>query len=196
MKLPEPNLTGHLTLEQALLRRRSIREYQDEPLSISEISQLLWSAYGITSPEGYRTAPSAMALYPLEIDLVAGCVEGMVAGVYRYTPAGHQLERSIEGDLRGAVGSTTFDQAFVAHGAAVLVFSAVYKRTCAKFGEGGRKLVHMDLGHAAQNVHLQAAALKIGTVVVGAFRPENVKEVLNLRASEEPLYLMPLGRER
>ena len=195
MKLPEPNLTGHVTLEEALLRRRSIREYLDAPLSIPEISQLLWSAYGITSPDGYRTAPSAMALYPLEIDLVAGCVEGMNTGVYRYSPAGHQLHESLEGDLREAVSNTTFDQPFVAQGAGILVFSAVYERTCAKFGEEGRKLVHMDLGHAAQNVHLQAVSLRIGTVVVAAFRPTEVKQVLSLGADEEPLYLMPLGRE-
>jgi SagB-type dehydrogenase family enzyme len=194
MKLPEPNFKGRLSVEEALLNRRSIREYSETCLTISEISQLLWSAYGITSPEGYRTAPSAMALYPLEIDLAAGGVEGLPAGVYRYSPQYHELQKTSEGDLRESICGTTFDQPFVAKAAAVLVFSAVYERTCEKFGEAGRKFVHMDLGHSAENVHLQAVALEIGTVVVGAFRPDEVKKVLSLAADEQPLYLMPLGK--
>jgi len=196
MKLPEPNFKGHLSIEEALLKRRSIREYSKTSLTLSEISQLLWSAYGITSPEGYRTAPSAMALYPLEIDLVAGNIEDLPAGVYRYSPQNHKLKLSSEGDLRQAVCETTFDQPFVGEGAAVLVFSAVYERTCAKFGEAGTKFVHMDLGHSSENLHLQAVALDIGTVVVGAFRPEEVKRVISLAEDEDPLYLMPIGRIR
>jgi SagB-type dehydrogenase family enzyme len=135
-----------------------------------------------------------MALYPLEIDLVAGNVEGLSPGVYRYSPQMHELRKASEGDLRESVCSTTYDQNFVADGAAILVFSAVYERTCTEFGETGKKFVHMDLGHSAENVHLQAVALDLGTVVVGAFRPDEVKQVLALAADEEPLYLMPLGR--
>lgn len=196
MRLPEPLLKGDLSVEEALLRRRSVREYSEDPLAISEIAQLLWSAYGITSPKGYRTAPSAMALYPLEIDLVAGTVEGLSAGVYRYSPESHELLKTSEEDLRNSICRTTFDQDFVAQAAAVMVFSAVYDRTCAKFGEAGRKFVHMDLGHSAENVHLQAVSLEVGTVVVCAFRPDEVKKVLALAADEEPLYLMPLGKLR
>jgi len=194
MKLPEPKLKGDFSIEEVLHQRRSIREYAKKSLNISEISQLLWSAYGITSPDGYRTAPSAMALYPLEIDLIAGEVEGLTTGVYRYSPQDHELRRSLEGDLRKRVCETTFDQPFVAEGAAILVFSAVYERTCSKFGEAGRDFVHMDLGHAAENIHLQAVALSIGTVVVGAFRPDEVSQVLSLAEDEAPLYLMPLGK--
>jgi len=194
MILPEPNLSGDLSVEEALHRRRSIRKYEKRPLTVSEVSQLLWSAYGVTSPEGYRTAPSAMALYPLEIDLLAGNVEGLNAGVYRYAPQNHEVRRTSGGDLRGKICETTFDQPFVAEAAAVLVLSAVYERTCTKFGTEGRKFVHMDLGHAAENVHLQAVALEIGTVVVAAFRPNEVKELLSLALDEEPLYLMPLGK--
>ena len=196
MKLPEPNRKGRLSVEEAFSQRRSIREYSEGPIDVSEAGQLLWSAYGITSPEGYRTAPSARALYPLEIDFVAGNVEGLPAGVYRYNPRSHELQRTSEGDLRETISGTTFDQPFVAQGAAVLVFSAVYERTCSKFGEPGRDFVHMDLGHSAENVHLQAVALDIGTVVVGAFRPDEVKQVLSLAEDEQPLYLMPLGKIR
>lgn len=194
MKLPGPVLKGDTSVEESLLRRRSIREYCRQPLTVVEVGQLLWSAYGITSPEGYRTAPSAQALYPLEIDLVAGSVEGLSPGAYRYSPRGHELRLTREGDLRESVCSTTFDQGFVGEGAAILVFSAVYERTCVEFGDAGEKFVHMDLGHSAENVHLQAVALGIGTVVVGAFRPEEVKQVLSLATEEQPLYLMPLGK--
>ena len=196
MKLPQPLLKGELSVEESLHRRRSVRDFREEALNAAEVSQLLWSAYGITSREGYRTAPSAMALYPLEIDLVAGNVEGLSAGIYRYSPQTHELNKTVSGDLREKISQTTFDQEFVGKGAAIFVFSAVYERTCAKFGEAGKKFVHMDLGHAAENVHLQAVALNLGTVVVAAFRPDEVKQVMELALEEEPLYLMPVGKMR
>ena len=194
MKLPEPKLEGSTSLEEVLSLRRSIREYREAEISVEQVSQLLWSAYGITSGEGYRTAPSAMALYPLEIDLVAGAVTDLPAGVYRYSPIDHSLKISKEGNLIQELAGTTFDQAFVGQGAAVVVFSAVYERTAAKFGDQGAKMAHLDLGHSAQNLHLQATALGIGTVVVGAFRPDEVSQLLGLPGNEEPLYLMPLGK--
>lgn len=194
MILPAPKLRGTHSLEEVLSLRRSVRDYRKSVLGIPEISQLLWSAYGITSPEGYRTAPSAMALYPLEIDLVSGADTELPAGVYRYSPSDHSLAISRKGDLLQDLAGTTFDQAFVGQGSAVVVFSAVYERTAAKFGGQGPKMAHLDLGHSAQNLHLQARALGIGTVVVAAFRPLEAKQVLGLAENEEPLYLMPLGR--
>ena len=194
MKLPEPKLEGSTSLEKVLSLRRSIREYREAGISMEQLSQLLWSAYGITSSEGYRTAPSAMALYPLEIDVVAGAVTDLAAGVYRYSPTDHSLKISREGNLLKDLAGTTFDQGFVGQGSAVVVFSAVYERTAAKFGDQGAKMAHLDLGHSAQNLHLQATALGIGTVVVGAFRPNEVSQLLGLPENEEPLYLMPLGR--
>ena len=194
MILPTPKLEGTHSLEEVLSLRRSVRDYRRSVLSIPEISQLLWSAYGITSPEGYRTAPSAMALYPLVIDLVAGTDTELPSGVHRYSPSDHSLSISREGDFLGELAGTTFDQAFVGQGSAVVVFSAVYERTAAKFGDQGPKMAHLDLGHSAQNLHLQATALGIGTVVVAAFRPVEARRVLGLAENEEPLYLMPLGR--
>jgi SagB-type dehydrogenase family enzyme len=194
IKLPEPRRDTGVSVEQTLLKRRSIRGFHPGPLSLSEVSQLLWAAQGITSPQGFRTAPSAGALYPLELYLVAGEVEGMPAGIYRYLPRNHQLLPVMPGDKRRPLSAAALDQECVREGAAVLVFAAVYGRTTVKYGERGIRYVHMEVGHAAQNVALQAVALELGTVTVGAFRDDEVKKLLKLEALEQPLYLMPIGR--
>lgn len=192
--LPAARKTGEITVEQALARRRSIREFQDAMLTLSDISQLLWSAQGITDAEGHRTAPSAGATYPLELYLVAVRVDGLSPGVYHYRPADHTLEKRADGDTREALRAAALDQACVGQGVAHLVFAAVYARTTDRYGERGMRYVHMDVGHAGQNVHLQAEALGLGTVVVAAFDDERVRAILDLPPGEGPLYIMPVGR--
>ena len=194
IQLPPPTKKGTLSVEEALWRRRSVREYAAGPLTLEEVSQLLWSAYGITSPEGFRTAPSAMALYPLELYLAGGDVEGLPGGVYQYAAREHGLEAVREGDVRPDLAAATYGQGFVARAASILVFTAIYERTREVFQEAGRDYVHMDLGHAGENVHLEAVALDLGTVVVAAFRPAEVQRVMQLPADHVPLYLMPVGR--
>jgi SagB-type dehydrogenase family enzyme len=194
--LPPPRLRSSMSVEEALRQRRSVREYSDEPLSLAELGQLLWSAYGVTSPEGYRTAPSAKALYPLEIYAAVGRVEALEPGIYRYPAIRHALERVASGDRREGLFQATFGQDAVRAGVACLAFTARYERGRAEFGEAGRDFVHMDLGHAGQNVHLQAEALGLGTVVIAAFRPNEVAQVLESPAGEVPVYLMPVGRLR
>jgi SagB-type dehydrogenase family enzyme len=193
IQLPTPRTEGGISVEEALGRRRSIREYALRGLTLAEVSQLLWSGYGVTSPEGFRTAPSARALYPLEIHLAAGEVAGLASGVYRYVSAEHALRLEREGDVRRQLAAATFGQDFVGQAAVVLVLTAVYERTREAFQDAGRDYAHMDLGHAGQNVHLQAVSLRLGTVVVAAFRPAEVRDVLGLPADETPLYLMPIG---
>jgi SagB-type dehydrogenase family enzyme len=192
--LPEARKTGDISVEQALARRRSVREFQDTLLTLADVAQLLWAAQGITDAEGHRTAPSAGATYPLELYLVATRVEGLSPGVYHYRPADHTLEKRGDGDLRKALMAASLDQACVGKGVAHLVFAAVYARTTERYGERGIRYVHMDVGHAGQNVHLQAEALGLGTVVVAAFDDERVRAILGLPAGEEPLYIMPVGR--
>jgi SagB-type dehydrogenase family enzyme len=194
IELPAPRLRGELSVEEALRRRRSVREYSSEPLTLAELGQLLWSAYGVTSPEGYRTAPSAKALYPLELYAAVSRVEALEPGIYRYLAARHALTPVVSGDRRERLFRSTFSQDAVREGVACLIFTAVYERTRVEFGEAGRDLVHMDLGHAGQNVHLQAEALGLGTVVIGAFRPKEVAEILESPVEEAPVYLMPVGR--
>ncbi|MEM2933964.1 MAG: SagB/ThcOx family dehydrogenase [Methanocellales archaeon] len=193
IKLPNPRYDGEISIEAGLLRRRSIRAYSGGDLKLEEISQLLWAAQGITSPLGFRTAPSAGALYPLELYLAAGDVEDIDKGVYKYISKEHALIKILDGDVREELASAAVNQRYVSEAAVDIVFSAVYERTMIKYGERGRRYVHMEAGHAAQNVYLQAISLNLGTVVIGGFLDEKVKMILNMQ--EEPLYIMPVGRK-
>ncbi|MGE5107423.1 MAG: SagB/ThcOx family dehydrogenase [Sphingobacteriales bacterium] len=192
--LPAPVFKSEISVEEALLKRRSIREYKKEPLELKEISQLLWAAQGITSPYGGRTAPSAGALYPLELYLVSGNNNGISPGVYHYKPSGHILVRIAIGDKRKLLTSAALMQGAIKKSAAVIVITADYERTTGKYFERGKKYVHMEAGHVAQNIYLQAVSLKIGTVTMGAFTDSLVKEILHLPKNEFPLYLMPIGK--
>jgi SagB-type dehydrogenase family enzyme len=177
----------------ALQERRSVREYAPEALTLSEVSQLLWGGQGVTDTrERLRTAPSAGALYPLELYLVTGNIKSLSPGVYRYQPMQHRLVKVGSSDLREALAAVALRQSFLRDSAGAFVFTAVPERTTAKYGKRGIRYVHMEAGHAAQNVYLQAVSLGLGTVVVGAFDDEDVQEVLGIK--EQPLYLMPFGR--
>lgn len=192
--LPKPKHSGEHSIEEVLLKRRSVRSYADEPLSLGDISQLLWAAQGLTGNEGKRTAPSAGAIYPLSIYLVAANVNDLPAAVYRYDSVCHSLIRIEEGDKRKQLYGAALMQGALRHCAAILVFAADYRPVMMKYFEKAKRYVHMEVGHAAQNVCLQAVSLGIGTVMMGAFLSTAVKKVIQLRANEEPLYLMPLGK--
>lgn len=186
--LPQPRAQGTLTLEETLAQRRSIRSFDDRLLTRAELGQLLWAAQGITSPAGLRTSPSAGALYPLEVYVVTP------DGVYRYLPTGHQLVRQVAGDVRSALATAALSQSSVSDAPTVIVIAAAYARTIQKYGqEHSPRYVHLEAGHAAQNVLLQAVALGLGAVPIGAFYDEQVKEVLRLPADQQPLYLIPVG---
>ena len=195
IKLPEPAYDSQVSLEQALLKRRSVRDYRDEPLRLEEISQLLWAAQGITDPKGLRTAPSAGALYPLEIYLLAGKVTGLAAGSYRYLPQEHGLANVAEGDKQAELSKAALSQGSVKKSAAVIVICAVYERTAVKYGERAERYAHIEVGSVAQNIYLQAVTLNLGTVFIGAFRDDEVRDVVNLENNERPLCLMPVGRK-
>jgi SagB-type dehydrogenase family enzyme len=187
--LPAPSLEGRLSLEETLAARRSLREYQDEPLSLQETGQLLWASQGITDPAGYRTAPSAGGLYPLEIYLATG------EGVFQYDPAAHSLRIVKEGDSRPDLYEAAVRQESVLKAPAVFVITAVFERTGQKYGETrGPRYVYMEVGHAAQNLLLQAVALELGGVPIGAFHEAWVQEILSLPENHVPVYLIPVGR--
>lgn len=194
ISLPNPRFTGDYSLEKSLKDRKSVRDYTKAPLSLAEVSQLLWAGQGITRSKGYRTAPSAGALYPLELYLVAGNVSDLRPGVYHYRPRHHTLEHIIQGDKRSDLSSAALEQECIYDAAAVIVIAADYKPTTWKYGERGKRYVHMEVGHAAQNISLQATAQGLGIVVVGAFRDKEVKQMLELDASLSPLILMSVGR--
>ncbi|MBT9149799.1 MAG: SagB/ThcOx family dehydrogenase [Dehalococcoidia bacterium] len=194
IKLPEPRHDGDVSVEATLLKRRSVRDYTGEALTLQEVSQLLWAAQGITDPRGLRTAPSAGATYPLEILLVVGDITNLPQGVYRYKPHEHKLVKVLEGDLRAKLAHAALGQTWVREGAINIIITAIYERTTRRYGDRGIRYVHMEVGHVGQNIHLQAVALNLGTVVVGAFRDDQVKKILNLPPDEHPLYIMPVGR--
>ena len=187
-------MEGGVTIEQGLHRRRSVREFREAPLRLEELSQLLWAAQGITHRQGFRTAPSAGALFPLEVYVVAGKVHGLPPGLLRYVPSLHVLERLADGDRRLVLARAALDQPVVAHAPATLALCAFYERVTDRYGQRGIRYVHMEAGHAAQNVYLQALSLQVGTVVLGAFDDDRVRDVLALAPREQPLYLMPVGK--
>jgi len=194
IKLPQPQYDSRSSVESTLLKRRSIRRYTDEPLTLVEISQLLWAAQGVTHHRGFRTAPSAGALYPLEIYIVAGKVTGLVAGIYKYKSNHHELLKIVEGDKRSELCRAALNQSAVKNAPVVILFCAVYQRITFKYGQRGIRYVFIEAGHSAQNICLQAVSLGLGTVTIGAFNDDKVKKIVNCEADEEPLYIMPVGK--
>jgi SagB-type dehydrogenase family enzyme len=162
-------------------------------VTLAHVSQLLWAAQGVTRPEGWRTAPSAGATFPLELYLVAGNVNGVAQGLYRYRADQHKLIQLGNRDLRADLAAAAFGQEWMKGSAIIIVIAAVYDRATQKYGQRGIRYAHMEVGHAAQNVYLQSASLNLGTTLVGAFNDKRVKEVLKLPSDEQPLGLMPVG---
>jgi SagB-type dehydrogenase family enzyme len=192
-ELPEPKLSSKTSVEEALSNRRSVRDYGKDSLSIEEISQLLWAAQGITVRWGGRTAPSAGALYPLEIYVVVGEVKGLLSGLYHYDPGKHSINKKVKGDLRQKLSEASLYQDEITKAPATFVITAVYERTMKKYKERGIQYVHMEVGAAGENIYLQAETLGLGTVFIGAFEDERVKKVLGIQ--EEPLGIMPVGKK-
>jgi SagB-type dehydrogenase family enzyme len=189
--LPPPVLSSDLSLEEALNRRRSERDYGDQPLAVAELGQLLWAAQGITNERGFRTAPSAGALYPLELYLVNA------EGVFRYEPVSHQLKLVKQTDARPALYEAALKQEPVLRAPAVFALAAVYARTAQKYGqERSPRYVHLEAGHAAQNLLLQATAMGLGAVPIGAFHDQEVQEALGIPTDHQPLYLIPVGHPK
>ena len=182
------------SLEELLRQRRSIRAYSDAPLTKDEVMKLLWAGQGITTGGGFRTAPSAGALYPLEIYLVAGNVDKLAPGIYKYNPVKNDLNLVKEGDVRRSLAVASLGQSSVSDGAIDIVIAAVYERTKVKYGSRGERYVHIEVGHAAQNICLQATALGLGLVTVGAFDDAAVAKVIGMSQDESPLYVIPVGR--
>jgi len=207
--LPPPRQDGRTSVEKAIGQRRSAREYAEGALSLVEISQVLWAAQGFTQEKkdpprmwnpkyewqgGLRAAPSAGALYPMEIYVLAGNVEGLAKGVYKFIPKNHSLKKIMGGDKRSALSDAALKQAPIERGAAVLVLAGVYERTSYKYGDRAERYVHIEAGSIAENVSLQGVALGLGTVLIGAFKDDEVKSVLQLPDDERPLIIMPLGK--
>jgi SagB-type dehydrogenase family enzyme len=196
IKLPSPISRGKISVEQAISKRRSIRRFKNEPLTLDQLSQLLWSAQGITATGGRRAAPSAGATYPLEIFVVVGNngIRTLAAGIYHYDIDNHSLSLYQIGDFQQKLADIALGQSFIARCPVDMVICAIHPRTAYRYGHRGERYVHMEVGHVGENVALQAVALGLGTVMVGAFEDEDVRKVLKLEEQIKPLYVIPVGK--
>ncbi len=185
--LPPPRTEGAVSLEAAIAGRRSVRAFSDRALSLEEVGQLAWAAQGVTDPRGLRAVPSAGALYPLELYLV------LPDGLYHYVPADHSLMRLSTEDLREGLYEAGVRQDALREAPAIFVFTAVVARTEGRYGNRAERYVHMEVGHAAQNLALQAVALGLGSVPIGALDDGGVQALLGLPEDHAPLYLVPVG---
>ena len=199
MKLPEPRTEGRFSLEKAINDRRTVRSFTSQPIALEQFSQLLWAAQGVTGGRGLkRTAPSAGALYPMDIYAVVGTngIEGLKAGVYHYEPTDHAVSFVTEGDRRNALATAALSQMWMAKPPLNIVLAAEYDRITLKYGKRGVRYAMIEAGHIGQNIFLQAEALGLGAGIVGAFDDEDVIRVLKIPRSHEPLLIMPLGHKR
>lgn len=196
MKLPLPTWQGTVSVEQAIKQRRSTRSFSPRPLNLNQLSQLLWSANGITEDNGYkRAAPSAGALYPMEVYVVVGLnsVQPVEAAIYHYEPGKHQLSEVSKGDMRSSVARASLFQMWMAKAPITIVITAEYERATVKYGKRGIQYALIEAGHIGQNIFLQAQALDLEAGIVGAFSDAGLIDSINIPSAHEPILLMPVG---
>jgi SagB-type dehydrogenase family enzyme len=197
IELPRPFVTGGLSLAEAINLRRSVRSFSPDPIQLFQLSQVLWAAQGITNKlKATRTIPSAGGTYPLELFAVIGeeGIEKTPSGVYHYDPETQNLTLTLPGDIRAEMAAAALGQDFIAVAPVSLVICAIYKRTLMRYNIRAERYIFMEAGHSAQNVYLQATALNLGTVAVGAFKDDTIHSLLHLESSCKPLYILPLGK--
>ncbi len=186
IRLPKPILKGIKSLEECIYERESVRSYKDKVIEIEKISQILWATQGKKGDK--RTVPSAGATYPLEIYVTL-----KDKGFLRYNIKKHALELITEEDLSSKLARASLDQHFIAEAYMNIIICAVFSRTTGGYGQRGVRYVFIEVGHCAQNIHLEAVALGLASVPIGAFEDDQVKKVLELPKKIEPLYIIPIG---
>ncbi|MHC4444959.1 MAG: SagB/ThcOx family dehydrogenase [Planctomycetota bacterium] len=189
--LPPPDLTGKMSVQQALMLRRSCREFSDKPLTVKQIGQLCWAGQGITDKDkGFRTAPSAGALYPIELYMVTA------QGIDRYNPKEHSLQRYMTGNHKKALQTAGLDQESIGRVPVCFVITAVVERTAKKYGKKAEQYCMQESGHVAQNILLQATALKLAGLPIGGYKDQQVTDLLKLPKNHRVLYILPIGHPK
>jgi len=199
MQLPDPKLDGDMSLEMTIHKRRTVRSFHSKELTLKQLSQLFWAAQGITEPGGFkRTAPSAGALYPMDIYGVVGedCIERLNPGVYVYDPAPHSFSLTQEGDIRRDIAMASLGQMWMSYAPITLVITAKYSRVMGKYGQRGVRYAMIEAGHIGQNIFLQSQAMGLKAGIVGAFEDQKVIQVMGIKKTHEPLLLMPVGYKK
>lgn len=196
IQLPNPKKQSQTSVEKAIANRRSVRDYKQEPLTLTDISQLLWAAQGITDPDaGKRAAPSAGALYPMEVYVAVQNAEGLDPGIYHYLPPSHELEEISGEEVASELSQAALGQKHIAEAPVNLIIAGDPSVVTSKYGERGIQYTHMEAGHVAQNVYLQAESLNLGTVTVGALQEEKIRQILDISSEYTPYYIMPVGKK-
>ncbi|MBI5574240.1 MAG: SagB/ThcOx family dehydrogenase [Elusimicrobia bacterium] len=187
LELPQPKTKGTVSLEEAIIKRRSVRNFQNKTLAIEQISQILWSAQGITSKRGFRSTPSAGAIYPMEIYLVS------TDGLFHYIPQGHKILKLKDGDLRMQLCNAAYGQEFIADAGISIIIACDYEKIKLRYRDRATRYADMEAGHITQNIQLQAVSLGLGSCPVGAFNDGSVSKLLQLPKNLTPIYIIPVG---
>lgn len=194
IQLPKPAYEGKISLEMAILKRRSLRDFKKYIMPLKELGQLLWAAQGVSDPKrNFRTTPSAGALYPLEIYALNGDIKDLERGLYKYQPESHTIIQHNTLDVRDELSQAALYQAWMKNASVVIIITADFTRTTKWYGERGKNYVLIEVGHVAQNIQLQAVSFNLGTVVVGAFEDDKVIGSLDLPENEEAICILPVG---
>jgi SagB-type dehydrogenase family enzyme len=193
ISLPLPDIIGTVPLETTIYNRRSQREYQDIAISLVDLGQILWATQGVTSQEGFKTAPSAGALYPLEVYVVVTKAESLEMGIYRYLPANHSLRLERAGAFREQLYDASLRQQLVLNAPVSIIITSVWERITGRYGSRGIIYGYLEAGHAGQNLLLQATALNLAVTGIAAFEDDRIKSILGLAQGEDPLYLFAFG---
>ena len=199
IRLPKPTYDGKVSVERAIKERRTIRDFGPKALTLAQLSQLLWSAQGITDERtGFRAAPSGGALYPLDVYAVVGDgeVEGLESGIYHYHPANHSIQPISKEDRRKDVAGASLWQMWMASAPVIFVITSEYERITSKYGKRGIRYAHIEAGHVGQNIFLQSGALGLEAGIVGAFHDDEVAKAIGAPKAHKPILIMPVGYKK
>lgn len=197
IKLTTPQSMKTETLNYAIQKRKSTREFSQKPISQEQLSYLLWASTGIQRREfgfEFRTAPSAGALYPIETYVIINKVDTIPQGVYHYNIKNHNLETIKTGDFRTNISNAALGQYMCSHAATVFIWTAIFNRSKCKYGERAYRYIYLDAGHIAENLALSATSLQLGTCQIAALYDDEVNQIIDVDGiTESTLYLSVVG---